>query len=125
LDHTDTMPISAPKPCTQCGVLVRDGTSRCEAHKAQAWIKSAPYKRESGRRLQRKRAALFAAEPLCRECSKHGRVALATIRDHIKPLAEGGSDDDGNVQPLCRPCSDAKTAVESARGVRARQGGGV
>jgi 5-methylcytosine-specific restriction protein A len=102
-------------------VLVRDGSARCEAHKAKAWVQSAPYKRESGRRLQRKRAELFAREPLCRECVKAGRVAVAVIRDHVKPLGEGGLDVDGNVQPLCKSCSDVKTAGESARGVRARQ----
>jgi 5-methylcytosine-specific restriction enzyme A len=104
----------------QCSVLVFDGSSRCEAHKVKAWAKTATYKRESGRPLQRKRAALFAREPLCRECRKHGRVTPATIRDHIKPLAEGGTDDDDNIQPLCTPCSDAKTAEESARGVACR-----
>lgn len=29
------MPIAAPKPCIQCGALVRDGTSRCRAHKTR------------------------------------------------------------------------------------------
>lgn len=116
------MPQAAPKPCTQCGTLVRDGSARCDQHKAAAWVKTVPYKRESGRRLQRKRVELFTREPLCRECTKQGRVSLAEIRDHITPLAEGGSDDDSNVQPLCTSCSDAKTKRESARGVR--RGGG-
>jgi 5-methylcytosine-specific restriction enzyme A len=116
------MPTAAPKPCTQCGVLVWDGSARCVLHKPAAWVKSTPYKRESGRRLQRKRAELFTREPLCRECTRQGRMALAEIRDHIVPLGEGGLDVDDNVQPLCRPCSDAKTAIESARGVR--RGGG-
>jgi 5-methylcytosine-specific restriction enzyme A len=111
------MPTASPKPCTQCGVLVRDGSSRCAAHQRPAWFRPVPsYKRESGRRLQRKRAELFAREPLCRECDSHGRVSVATIRDHIKPLEEGGTDDDANVQPLCQVCSDAKTKSEAARG---------
>jgi hypothetical protein len=63
------------------------------------------------------RAELFQREPLCRECKVHGRLSEAVIRDHIKPLAEGGQDVDANVQPLCQACSDAKTATESARGV--------
>jgi 5-methylcytosine-specific restriction endonuclease McrA len=71
---------------------------------------------QGGRKLQLQRAALFAREPLCRECIKYGRISEAVIRDHIVPLAEGGSDDDDNIQPLCRACSDAKTATESARG---------
>lgn len=91
-------------------------------HKPVAWVQTAPYKRESGRRLQRKRAELFTREPLCRMCVAAGRVREATIRDHIKPLAEGGEDVDSNVQPLCGPCSDAKTKGERARGIR--RGGG-
>lgn len=84
----------------------------------------ATYKRTSGRKLQRQRAELFTREPLCRECSKAGRVTLAVIRDHIIPLAEDGSDDDDNVQPLCKSCSDAKTDAERARGVRRSGRGG-
>ncbi|NHZ93534.1 hypothetical protein F2P45_31710 [Massilia sp. CCM 8733] len=34
--------------------------------------------------------------------------------DHIKPLCEGGSDDDTNKQLLCAPCHDAKSAQEAA-----------
>lgn len=112
------MPTASPKPCVLCRVLVRDGTSRCALHKLAAWVGRPEVKRTTGRKLQRQRAALFTREPLCRECAKHGLATPAVIRDHIAPLAEGGSDDDGNVQPLCRPCSDAKTAAESARGRR-------
>jgi 5-methylcytosine-specific restriction endonuclease McrA len=43
-------------------------------------------------------------------------VRLATIRDHIVPLAEGGQDIESNVQPLCQTCSDIKTQAEAARG---------
>ena len=72
-----------------------------------------------GRALQRRRAALFASEPLCRLCHAQGRTTLATIRDHIIPLAEGGTENDPtNEQPLCQDCSDQKTREESARGVR-------
>ncbi len=112
------MPSSAPKACPQCG---RAG---CEEHRRTPWVQTASYTRTRGRRLQQQRAELFRREPLCRECSRAGRVELATIRDHIKPLAEGGSDDDSNVQPLCGPCSDAKTAAEAQRGrVRDRWAG--
>lgn len=112
------MPNAAPRPCTVCRALVHDGTSRCAKHKPAPWVRTAnQVKRTTGRRLQRDRDALFRREPLCRECSKHGYTTLATIRDHIVSLAEGGTDDDNNVQPLCQACSDAKTAAESARGV--------
>lgn len=77
-----------------------------------------PVARVRGRQLQARRAALFTREPLCRACAAHGRTALATVRDHIVPLAEGGIDDEINVQPLCQDCSDLKTREESRRGQR-------
>lgn len=111
------MPNVAPKPCAVCGVLVHDGTSRCALHKPKPWQRTANQaKRTTGRTLQRQRQQLFRSEPLCRECMRNGHTTPATIRDHIVPLAEGGRDDDSNIQPLCQQCSDAKTARESARG---------
>jgi 5-methylcytosine-specific restriction enzyme A len=111
------MPTASPKPCSQCGTLVRDGSARCDAHKVAAWThRPDAVTRTTGRRLQAQRAALFSREPLCRPCRKEGRVTEATIRDHIVSLEEGGADDDDNTQPICRICHGAKTARESARG---------
>lgn len=113
------MPTAAPKPCSHagCGVLVRDGTSRCAKHKQAAWSqRSTPTKRITGRRLQRMRADLFKRQPLCELCSVLGLVALATVRDHRIPLAEGGPDDVSNEQALCDPCHDAKSLAERLRG---------
>lgn len=113
-----SMPSAAPKPCSYvgCGVLVRDGTSRCQQHQRPAWAKKpdAP-RRTAGRRLQAQRAALFARQPLCVECERRGMVVLATQRDHIVPLAEGGTDDEDNVQGLCRPCHQSKSIAEALR----------
>jgi 5-methylcytosine-specific restriction protein A len=117
------MPSMALRPCLEprCPVLVTSG--RCDAHGGprKSWQRS-PYaqgvERLRGPANQKRRKALFMREPLCRECAKAGRVTLATIRDHIVPLSEGGTETIDNEQPLCKPCSDAKTAKESARGVR-------
>ena len=38
------------------------------------------------------------------------------VCDHIIPLAEGGSDDDDNLQTLCQDCDKTKTAQEARRG---------
>lgn len=62
------------------------------------------------------RAQLFRREPFCRECTRHGRTTVATVRDHVIPLFEGGRDDESNEQPLCQDCSDAKSAAEARRG---------
>lgn len=62
------------------------------------------------------RADLFRRDPLCAECRRQGRVRLATQRDHIKPLAEGGADDRDNEQGLCDECHEAKSLAERLRG---------
>ena len=68
-----------------------------------------------GRRLQRRRAAILAAEPLCRRCRQRGFTVAAVQVDHVTPLHLGGSDTDpDNLQPLCLDCHDAKTAREMA-----------
>ena len=59
---------------------------------------------------------LFRTQPWCRHCLARGAYILATIRDHVVPLAEGGREDETNVQALCQICSDAKTATEAQRG---------
>lgn len=51
----------------------------------------------------------LAAEPLCRICKARGRVTAATVPDHIKPLALGGTDDDSNIRCLCASCHDEVT----------------
>lgn len=67
-----------------------------------------------GRELQRRRAALFAAEPTCRRCRTRTppRYRLATQADHIVPLFKGGDDTPSNLQPLCDECHDEKTAED-------------
>jgi 5-methylcytosine-specific restriction protein A len=38
---------------------------------------------------------------LCELCRAAGRTRVATVVDHIKPLAHGGSDRDDNTRNLC------------------------
>lgn len=39
-------------------------------------------------------------------------LTVANHVDHITPKADGGSDDDCNLQSLCAPCHEAKTKAE-------------
>ncbi|MBF9263925.1 HNH endonuclease [Paracidovorax cattleyae] len=119
------MPIAAPRPCTHpgCGRLVHDGSGRCDKHPKPAWTKRPDaVKRVTGRRLQRMRAELFARDPLCAECRRLGLVVLATQRDHIVPLEEGGADEVTNTQGLCDEHHDAKSKAERERGARRAAG---
>jgi 5-methylcytosine-specific restriction protein A len=100
--------------------LVRDGSGRCVKHPRDAWIKTTPVKRITGRRLQAMRARLFAHSPLCVECLRQGLAIAATQRDHIIPLGEGGVDDETNEQALCDACHETKSLAEAQRGRRRR-----
>lgn len=85
------------------------------SQEAKPWAKAHGVPRRAGSWLQRQREELFRAEPWCRACKEHGRLTMATIRDHITPLGEGGTDEPSNVQPICEACHDAKTKVEALR----------
>jgi 5-methylcytosine-specific restriction protein A len=114
---------TAPRrPCNYPGCRLRAvaGRDRCERHgglRVRQWSeRSRERERIRGRPLQRKRADLFEREPLCRLCVAKGRTTEATIRDHITPLAEGGTEDESNIQPICDDCNRTKTAAEAQRG---------
>lgn len=99
--------------------MVRDGTGRCPKHPAKVWAKKpTAAKRVTGRRLQQLRKELFEREPLCRPCYQAGRVTEGTMRDHIVPLEEGGTDTVDNTQSICEACHDLKSKAERARGVQ-------
>lgn len=112
------MPTAAPKPCTQCGVLVRDGSGRCEAHKVRAGTFA---DRARGTRHQRgydsawdkRRERVMQRDAgICQPCLRHGIVHPGQAVDHIVPREQGGTEDDGNLQCICKPVHQAKTAVE-------------
>lgn len=52
------------------------------------------------------------ADPLCKECTKAGRIRLWTQLDHIVALTNGGEDTDDNCQGLCDEHHEAKTAKD-------------
>jgi 5-methylcytosine-specific restriction enzyme A len=65
-----------------------------------------------GARWRKIRAVHLANEPLCRECGKEDKVVAAQEIDHIVPKARGGTDDEDNLQSLCRHHHSQKTARE-------------
>jgi len=104
-----------------CNVIVEVGT-KCPLHQKSRWNSAKATTRIRGRQLQRLRKQLFDKQPLCVACQKQGLVRVATIPDHIQPLAEGGQDIEANTQALCQACSDAKSAAEAQRGIQRQHG---
>lgn len=97
-------------------------------HAAQAQVENYG-KGRGGRPWRRKRDAVMARDKhMCQPCLRAGRIALATEVDHITPQAEGGTDDQANLQAICEDCHVEKTKAEAARGAnrshpRRRAGG--
>lgn len=58
---------------------------------------------------------LLEYEGRCAECKCKVGGAVGLDWDHIIPLAFGGIDGIDNLQPLCRPCHKAKTALDVGR----------
>jgi len=114
------MPQRAPTVCRHPGCSRKVvGARYCEPHTPQwkPWGAGARGARTvKGAAYDAARKALFAREPLCRSCAAVGRVTAATIRDHIKPLSQGGLDVESNTQPLCTACHDAKSEQEKRQG---------
>jgi 5-methylcytosine-specific restriction protein A len=69
----------------------------------KSWSKrpSSSATRLRGGALQQERSELFSRNPLCVSCQKKGITRLATERDHVIPLLEGGTDDPSNTVGLC------------------------
>ena len=53
----------------------------------------------------------------CYTCRSCGVVTDAPEVDHIINVAQGGTDDESNLQTLCASCHKKKTARESAAGM--------
>ena len=117
------MPAASPRPCTYpgCGVLVRDGSGRCDKHK-RVEARQLDQQRGSAHQRgytgawQRARKGWLAKHPLCVKHEQKGEVVAASVVDHIKPH-KGDMTlfwDSTNWQSLCKPCHDHKTATEDS-----------
>ena len=124
---TNTMPSAAPKPCNHpgCGVLVKDGGARCPKHpggmvaRFGAIGRASRHDRGYGSDWDKTRKRILIRDcGMCQSCAKQGIVRLACDVDHIVPKAEGGTDEECNLQSLCKSCHSEKTKQESARGVQ-------
>lgn len=84
----------------------RKMTSLAEAAGSEGWGSG-----RGGRPWRRKRETILLRDHYtCRTC---GLVTHSLEVDHIVNLAQGGTEDDSNLQALCIPCHKAKTARES------------
>lgn len=122
------MPYRAAHPCAKPGCPEVTNARFCPKHAAEAVAKKAEDDRKYNRfrgsasargfnywwRMRSK--AYLAEHPICAdpegEHAASGRVTLATEVHHIVDKANGGTDDDDNLQALCKPCHSRITARE-------------
>lgn len=123
------MPKAAPRPCKHpgCKALVSGG-SYCADHARPAAGSFADQRRGSrhergyGTKWDKIRERILKRDAgLCQECLRQGKVTpvghkpFTAYVDHIINKAEGGTDDDENLQTLCRRCHQIKTDGEKNR----------
>ncbi|MFZ6813737.1 HNH endonuclease [Undibacterium sp. Rencai35W] len=67
------------------------------------------------------RAAFLRLHPVCCRCEARGVIVAAVVADHVLPIKDGGARlDEANLQALCVPCHNRKTASETALRARRR-----
>ena len=75
-------------------------------------------------RWRRTRSAQLAAEPLCRACTKAGRITAATVCNHVRPdlkATEAGFFA-GPFSSLCADCHDRGEQKAESAGYSATAG---
>ena len=90
----------------------------CEKHKKDSigWSKSSSMSRHQrgyGSAWDATRLRVLARDcGLCQPCYREGRIHAAQEVDHIVSKANGGTDDESNLQAIATTCHRAKTIAE-------------
>lgn len=113
------MPRKAARNCTRpgCPGLVRDGVcgmcgpKRSRAAKRYDEQRGSAASRGYDARWRKLRRMVLRQAPLCRDCLAEGRTTTATEVHHIVAKRDGGTDELGNLQALCKPCHSRRTAA--------------
>lgn len=92
-----------------------------------AWSKESRQSRGYGADWEKVRKLVMERDKgLCQVCLGKNRVAVARAVDHVTPKAEAKrlrwsqarTDHPNNLQAICDPCHDEKSAVETGRAYR-------
>jgi len=70
-----------------------------------------------------RRRVLIRDKHLCQPCLRLQRVTPAREVDHITPKAQGGTDDESNLQSICPTCHAEKSSTEGQAARKARADG--
>lgn len=106
-----------------CHALTDAPGGYCSEHTGQAvgWrrvaAKSSSSERGYGASWRKRRERIMQRDRgLCQPCIRKGIITSAYAVDHIVPKAAGGTDDDTNLEAICRCCHKQKTQQEASAG---------
>ena len=110
------MPRYPKRPCRYPGCPnLCDSGVYCDEHREYSpdRMRGGANERGYDGKWRKARARFLRRNPLCAECRKEGRLTPATVVDHIIPHRGNQALvwDEGNWQPLCKPCHDYKTGM--------------
>ncbi|WPC72933.1 HNH endonuclease [Vibrio porteresiae] len=119
------MPRRIQKQCRLqgCNTLHRNANGYCDEHSehAMGWKRTqfkngSSNKRGYGYSWRKLREKILSRdEYLCQPCLAKGQITAATEVDHIINKASGGTDDEYNLQSICKSCHKEKTQSESRK----------
>lgn len=96
----------------------RDSFANARSRGRVIWKKSVKPPRRPRIAFLKKLAFMRAADWTCSACGfrEEDDANFSTlVIDHVKPLWEGGSDDESNLSVLCVPCHEKKTRGDMVR----------
>lgn len=101
-----------PKSCAVPTCAGTTSTRYCHAH---AFLSSGASRIDRGTTTeqgygtvwQKVRKHHLLEHPLCELCKQAGKVKAAREVHHIKPINQGGGNENSNLQSLCKSCHSA------------------
>ena len=117
------MPGKPKRPCRYkgCPNITDNPRGYCDVHaklefkEYDKFIRDPESRKRYGYQWKKIRARFLNQHPLCEMCRRQGRYTAATEVHHIKPLAEGGTNDFNNLMALCKPCHSSITITATNR----------
>jgi 5-methylcytosine-specific restriction protein A len=112
------MALSAPKTCTRSGCpgLVTNGRCSNCGKDRKRWQPSqnrderlSAAARGYDSRWRKVRRMILSKSPLCVDCYRQQIVTEASEVHHIKAIRDGGTNEESNLMPLCKPCHSTRT----------------
>ena len=108
------MPKKPKRPCrySGCANLTDSKTGYCEEHRKlmerhyEKFARGYNQKERYGNSWKKIRDRYISAHPLCEACLGLGRATVATLVHHVRPIADGGTNDDSNLKSLCVSCHE-------------------